>query len=730
MKKNNIEKKLFNIFKIDFENFPTKEDFNSKVDKEEGKGLSTNDFSDFYKNKVINSIDLNNVFGEGDIEITKDADNKKITIKAKSSVSQDDIDSIKTLIDNLSKKTGDVVSLTDLVALNTDTSKDEIDLIQSYISENPHDIELIIDKSFSTSKQIDLSNCYNVKITGYKGNIITYNPDNLDNLFKIDNSHDISFNNLTCNSNNDNAILIGNQNLAYNIVIRDCRINDCHSMIMTHKIHDVTVENNFCYNSKGSSFAFLNDPYNLMVNNNVVEKGVNVQIKVYSTFGNTGHISENVTITNNRICDVTQGTGEWDMAIGIEINENSYNCVISNNILTRCADMGISISGAHKVTCNGNVIEGTNNIGYGTGIEIVACDDFVCNSNFITGISKNGIILDKTYEGVVSSNNIVMIKSGWDPEDYCIVIGGEASPKNCHDLVISNNKLKFGTYGIRFNENLENIKIIGNLFEDIFYKDIAHDSPSVEILKTNITIEGNTFDTSIDIGKSQNIFINANVFNLPNDEEGNRPYISAVFVRDNSKYITISNNIINNACFIVNFEKVEEVHIKSTGIRIINNIIDYNSLFIKNDDGLLVSDYLLKGNIDSSYLEPTETPLNTELFDVSKLIKNSDSMTINYDESIPNKVSITSSNSWDYALLEMQLSAGKYKFIFTSDDTNINPEYCIPGQDGVSLTTRGTEGNIFTLTENNYKFMLFVNPSEVSEAKTTIYDNLSLIRIE
>ena len=43
-------------------------------------------------------------------------------------------------------------------------------------------------------------------------------------------------------------------------------------MLMTHKIHDATVENNYCSNSKGSSFAFLNNPYNLIVNNNEMKK--------------------------------------------------------------------------------------------------------------------------------------------------------------------------------------------------------------------------------------------------------------------------------------------------------------------------------------------------------------------------------------------------------------------------------------------------------------------------
>ena len=76
---------------------------------------------------------------------------------------------------------------------------------------------------------------------------------------------------------------------------------------------------------------------------------------------------------------------------------------------------------------------------------------------------------------------------------------------------------------VKFNENLENIKIIGNLFENIFYQDISHDSPSSEILKSNIIIENNTFDTSINIGCSKNIFINSNIFNIPNNSEGDRP---------------------------------------------------------------------------------------------------------------------------------------------------------------------------------------------------------------
>ena len=704
--------------------------------------------------ELAKKLEKINIIAGNKITVTKTEDSNDITISADTMTETEINKKIKNEVDTLSKKvSGDistavsnlnnelttridslgsidslikVIYLSNLIADNTDSTKDEIDLLQDYINNHKSNVEIVLDKSFTTIKQLDLSNCSNIKITGYAGNKITYNPEELTSLFKIDNSHDIYFDCLTCNSDNDNAILIGNRELAYHITIRNCRTYDCASLLMTHKIHDVTAENNFCYNSKGTAFAFLNDPYNLIVNNNVIEKGVNVQIKIYSTFESVGHVSENIIITNNRICDVTQGTGEWDMAMGIEINENSYNCVVSNNVLARCADMGISLSGAHKVTCNGNVIEGTNSVGYGSGIEIVACDDFICDSNLITGISHYGIILDKTYEGVVSSNNIVMIKSGWEPEDFCIMIGGMASPKNCHDLVISNNKLKFGTYGIRFNENLENIKIIGNLFENIFYQDISHDSPSSEILKSNITIENNTFDTSINIGGSKNIFINSNIFNIPSDSEGNRPYVSAIYIQKNSQYINIFNNIINNAYFIACFEKDDAEHTKATRIRIINNIIDYNSSLIDNADGLSNSDYYLTGNVDSSY---SITPLNMELYNGSKVTKFSETVSINYNPATPSKLVLSSASAWDYAYFDVKLTAGTYKFVYTSDNLSVNADYCVGGADGNDMI-RGVEGNTLTLVDGVYRFRFFVNGEEVpAGGQTTTYDNISLVRI-
>lgn len=704
--------------------------------------------------ELAKKLEKINIIAGNKITVTKTEDSNDITISADTMTETEINKKIKNEVDTLSKKvSGDistavsnlnnelttridslgsidslikVIYLSNLIADNTDSTKDEIDLLQDYINNHKSNVEIVLDKSFTTIKQLDLSNCSNIKITGYAGSKITYNPTDYNPLFYIDDTNDIIFEGIVCNSNTDNAVLIGNANLAYNITVRNCKTYNCAGMLQSHKIHDVTVENNYCSNSKGSSFAFLNNPYNVIVNNNVIETGTNVQIKIYSIFDESDHLSENITITNNHLSNITQGNEEIDMGMGIEINEYSYNCIVSNNIISECNDMGISLSGAHKLTCNGNVIKGTNIVGYGTGIEIVACDDFTCNSNFINAVSIRGIIIDKAWEGVVSSNNIVMVRSEWSPEDYCIVIGGIEAPKNCHDLVISNNKFKNGTYGVRLNENVDNVKIIGNLFQDIFYKDISHAAPSGGMLKTNLSIENNTFDTSIDIGSSKNIFINSNIFNLPSDSEGNRPYTSAIYIQKNSQYINIINNIINNARFIVCFEKDDAEHTKATGIRIINNIIDYNGSLIDNADGLSNSDYYLIGNVDSSY---SATPLNMELYDGSKVIKSSETVSINYSSATPSKLVLSSTSAWDYAYFDIKLTAGTYKFVYTSDNLTVNADYCIGGADGNDMT-RGTEGNTLTLADGVYRFRFFVSGGEVpSGGQTTTYDNISLVRI-
>ena len=479
-------------------------------------------------------------------------------------------------------------------------SKDEIDLLQEFITNHKNNVEIIIDIDFSTSKQLDLSECHDMKISCYPGTKITHDPVKNDPLFIINNAYNITFKDIECHSTNHNSFLIGNELLAYNIQIFNCKVYDVASLLMTHKIHDIKVENNYAYNSYGSTFAFLNNPYNVYVNNNVIDTGVNVQIKVYSTNTNVEHKSENIIITNNHISNVTQGTGEWDMAIGIEINENSYNCIVSNNIITSCKDMAISLSGIHKVTCNGNIINGTSEEGYGTGIEIVSCSDWVCNNNSINKTKTYGIIIDKSCEGIVDGNNIVMIKSIWDPEDFCILIGGEANPKNCHNIIVSNNKLKHGTYGIRFNENIENVKINNNLFQEIQYRDISCYSESDTITKQNIFINGNTFNSEINFNTIKNLFINDNIFNFSNTENGTRSETGAIYIEKNSKFVNVINNIINNCHYIVVFESDENDHIKASNVRILNNVIDYSGEVVNNADNVPIEDFYVFGNIDSS----------------------------------------------------------------------------------------------------------------------------------
>lgn len=80
MKKNNIEKKLFTISKIDFENIPSKQDFDSKIDKQEGMGLSKNNLTDELKTKIIESVAFNKIVAGDGISISYNAETGVISI--------------------------------------------------------------------------------------------------------------------------------------------------------------------------------------------------------------------------------------------------------------------------------------------------------------------------------------------------------------------------------------------------------------------------------------------------------------------------------------------------------------------------------------------------------------------------------------------------------------------------------------------------------------------------
>ena len=159
---------------------------------------------------------------------------------------------------------------------------------------------------------------------------------------------------------------------------------------------------------------------------------------------------------------------------------------------------------------------------------------------------------------------------------------------------MSNNKLKHSTYGIRFNENIENVKINNNLFQEIQYRDISCYSESDIITKQNIFINSNTFNSEINFDTIENLFINDNIFNFSNTKNG------AIYIEKNSKFVNIINNIINNCYYIVVFVNDENDHIKASNVRILNNVIDHSGEVVNNIDNVPIEDFYVFGNIDSS----------------------------------------------------------------------------------------------------------------------------------
>ena len=167
---------------------------------------------------------------------------------------------------------------------------------------------------------------------------------------------------------------------------------------------------------------------------------------------------------------------------------------------------------------------------------------------------------------------------------------------------MSNNKLKHGTYGIKFNENIENVKINNNLFQEIQCRDISCYSESDIITKQNIFINSNTFNSEINFNTVENLFINDNIFNFSNAENSTRSETGAIYIEKNSKFVNVFNNIINNCYYIVVFESD---HIKASNVRILNNVIDCSGEVVNNIDNVPIEDFYVFGNIDSSNASTT-----------------------------------------------------------------------------------------------------------------------------
>ena len=118
-----------------------------------------------------------------------------------------------------------------------------------------------------------------------------------------------------------------------------------------------------------------------------------------------------------------------------------------------------------------------------------------------------------------------------------------------------------------------------------------------------------------------------------------------------------------------------------------------------------------------------------ELYDGSKVIKSSETVSINYSSATPSKLVLSSTSAWDYAYFDVKLTAGTYKFVYTSDNLSVNADYCVGGADGNDMI-RGVEGDTLTLVDGVYRFRFFVNGEEVpAGGQTTTYDNISLVRI-
>ena len=118
-----------------------------------------------------------------------------------------------------------------------------------------------------------------------------------------------------------------------------------------------------------------------------------------------------------------------------------------------------------------------------------------------------------------------------------------------------------------------------------------------------------------------------------------------------------------------------------------------------------------------------------ELYNGSKVTKFSETVSINYNPATPSQLVLSSASAWDYAYLDIKLTAGTYKFVYTSDNLSVNADYCVGGADGNDMI-RGAEGNNLTLVDGVYRFRFFVNGAEVpAGGQTTTYDNISLVRI-
>lgn len=117
--------------------------------------------------------------------------------------------------------------------------------------------------------------------------------------------------------------------------------------------------------------------------------------------------------------------------------------------------------------------------------------------------------------------------------------------------------------------------------------------------------------------------------------------------------------------------------------------------------------------------------LNSELYDGSKVKTINETLTLNYDSTIPGKLVLTSTESYDYAVFEIRLDEGTYQFSYSGDNTGYYPDYGIKDLDNYINLETGT--TTFTVNERDfYTFRFFATGDNPG---TTTYQNISLKRI-